>query len=149
MLRPELPKVPSAGGSKKDLPFLLTKQPPVPPAIATLSDCAVAAVRCEMHPCQSALVWAEESETGFGLPGVMYVHEPEAGSVTSPTHSGIEFCPPDLKLAADPKRSQRSANSPVPLKSLLVSNDCQGWPLCRDKIPLTCQPSSICANDFL
>src|SRR5215469_1302426 len=103
----------------------------------------VAGVRWDMHPAQSAWDWAEGRATGPET--VLKVHAPEVGSVTSPVQRGIELWPRDLKFAGEPKRSQRSANSPVPLKSLLVSNACQGWPVCSVRMPLSCQPSSIWA----
>src|SRR5579862_4339419 len=62
---------------------------------------------------------------------------------------GMGLGPPDLKSAGLPVKFQRSANSPVALRSLAESNVCHGMPLCSVTIELTCQPSSNCSGDFL
>src|SRR5208337_1171027 len=84
-----------------------------------------------------------------------------AGVVAWATHAGLVVpakygipTGPEVKSLGLPKKSQRSmpvptmTDSPVPLTSVFASIGPQGCALLKVTMVLTCQPSSICANDF-
>src|SRR5712671_7550640 len=111
MLRPMLPKLPSAGGTRTELPFVEIKQPKLP-------SVAVPAV---------ALPWAwakqfaiptaaPEPVKGVPLPPTYGFVKPQLGPAVlpKPLQKGMLFLPAG-KSSGLPKMSQRSAFSPVPL----------------------------------
>src|ERR1700704_1474033 len=126
MFRPVLPNDPVAGGVMNDFPLVDTKQPAC--SSVPLADLSAAPVK---HSAASAA----ELATGVGLPDTPLVIVQTAPGTTAPAlkslpgQKGIEFAP-DLKSAGLPKKSQRSAVSPLWLKLAalgLLSDIFHGW----------------------
>src|ERR1700737_2591582 len=114
-LRPKLPKLPRAGGTRTELPFVEIKQPKLPSV----------AVPAAAEPW--ALAWhfaipavAPAPVKGNGPYGVVIV---QLGVLAKPLQKGRLFLPAG-KSSGLPKMSQRSAFSPVPLILSPASQTC-------------------------
>src|ERR1700684_279469 len=119
--------LPSAGGTRAELPLALTKHPtsyrefkvPVPKAVAAFVHAA-------------------------GGAGVMILQFGSADAPLPAQHEKVFWL--DVKSEGLPKKFHCSPwpllalTMPVPLKSFPMSCGYQGWPLCKVTMELTCQP---------
>src|ERR1700682_5233206 len=99
MFRPMVPKVPRLGGTRTDLPLVDTKQPPSFRVLASGATVAHFAPSDEGNVLTSPLT--PDCDVQVTGPG-------------KPTQKGMELVP-DLKSLGFPKKSHRSARSPLPL----------------------------------
>src|SRR5579863_9463608 len=131
MFRPIFPKVPNAGGVRTELPE--AKQPAptrllVPPRVPWASAAHIAAQAAELAsvallvPYIPLVVVQVTPLTSYPL--IIGAVPP----TPNPVQIGMEFAL-ERKSAVFPKKSHRSARSPVPLKSFPLSFASHGWAL--------------------